>query len=210
MEKNEKHVINIILKTDVLGSKEALEASLAKVGSRELANRILKSDVGDVTESDVKLASASKNTIVVGFNIKVPPAIQELAERSGVMVVSKNIIYVLIDAVKAAMIERAPAETRRVDFGRAKILALFKEEQGKQIVGGRVETGRIETSARFDIIRNQVKIGNGRVAGLQSQRRDTNTVPEGQEFGLKAEVSISLAVGDTIDIFGEERLVHQL
>ena len=80
VEENEKHVINIILKTDVLGSKEALEASLAKVGSRELANRILKSDVGDVTESDVKLASASKNTIVVGFNIKVPPAIQELLQ----------------------------------------------------------------------------------------------------------------------------------
>ncbi|MBI4132778.1 MAG: translation initiation factor IF-2 [Candidatus Sungbacteria bacterium] len=205
-----KHIVNIILKTDMLGSKEALEDTLAKVGSAELANRILKSEVGDVTESDVKLASASKNTIVVGFNVKVPPSIQELAERNEVMIVSKNIIYELIDAVKAAMIERAPAETRRVDLGRAKILALFKEEPGKQIVGGRVETGRIEASARFDIIRNQVKIGGGRVAGLQSQRRDTDAVPEGQEFGLKADVSIPLAVGDNIDIFGEEKLIHRL
>lgn len=205
-----KTIVNIILKADVLGSKEAVEAVLAGLCSPELACRILKSDVGDITESDAKLAASSQNTFIVGFKVKIPPAIKELAERSRVSVVIREVIYDLIDEVKKMMVAMAPAELKRIDLGRAKILALFKEDKGKQIVGGRVESGKIQNNAKFDIIRNSMKIGAGRILSLQSQRRDTEEVNEGQEFGILTDPSTAIAAGDILEIFNEEKVVPQL
>ncbi len=205
-----KTVVNIILKTDVLGSKEAVEAAIRAIASPQLANRIVKSDVGDITESDVKLAAATANAIIVGFRVKMPPVIRELALRSGVNVVLEEVIYELIDKVKAAMLAAAPAELKRLDLGRTKILALFKADRSKQIVGGRVETGKIKIGARFDLIRNNVKIGSGKVLQLQSNRRDAEEVGEGQEFGILTDADTTIAAGDGLEIFTEEKVIPQL
>ncbi len=205
-----KTVVNIILKTDVLGSKEALEKVITEIYSPELSNRILKSEVGDVNESDVKTAASSNSTFIVGFKVKTPPAIKELADRNKVKIISREVIYDLIDEIKSTMLEMAPTEMKRVDVGQAKILALFKEEKNKQIVGGRVEKGKIQQGGRFDVIRNNMKIGAGRILSLQSQKREAGEVAEGQEFGLLSEVNISIAVGDFLDVFTEEKLIPQL
>lgn len=203
-------VVNIILKTDVLGSKEAIESVLVQVTSPELSNRLLKSEVGDINESDVKLAAASRNTFIIGFKVKVPAAIKELADRNGVRIIVKEIIYELVDEVKVTMLEMAPAEIKKVELGKVKILALFKEDKNKQIVGGRVESGKARQGCKFDIIRNNTKIGVGKIAGLQSQKNAVEEVAEGAEFGLLAEASISIAVGDTLEIFTEEKLIPQI
>ena len=194
-------VVNIIIKTDTLGSKEALEGILAAVGTEALGHKILKSEVGDVNESDVKLALASKNTFIVGFRVKVPPAMRELANRHGIPIVASDIIYELADAIKAAMVAMAPSELQRIDLGSAKILALFKEERGKQIVGGKVAEGVIRANAQFDVIRNQRVIGKGKIVELQSQRQKTTEVAEGQEFGMLATDDIFIGVGDTFSLF---------
>ena len=205
-----KTIVNIILKADVLGSREALESALAAIASPELSNRIVKSGVGDINESDVKLAAATKNTFIVGFRVKMPAPIKELAERTGVTVVSGEVIYDLLDAVRATMLALAPAEVSRVELGTAKILALFRAERSKQIVGGRMESGKILKGARFDAIRNNVRIGGGKVVELQSQRKPAEEVPEGQEFGILADAEISIAVGDTLAVFTEEKVVPKL
>ena len=199
-------VVNIILTADVLGSQEAIEAALTGLKSEELGSRILKRGVGDVTETDVKLAAASKSTFIAAFRVKVPPQVRELALRSGVTIVSADIIYELIDGMKSAMLAIAPAEVRRVDLGQAKILALFKEDRGKQIVGGRVEQGLIRKGARFDLTRNRMTIGAGRIIQLQASRQDVEEVGEGQEFGILAESDPSLAVGDGLSVFTEEKV----
>lgn len=203
-------VVNIILKTDVLGSKEAIESVLTKVTSPELSNRLLKSEVGDINESDVKLAAASRNTFIVGFKVKIPAAIKELADRNGVRIIVREIIYELVDEIKVTMLEMAPAEEKKVDLGKAKILALFKEEKNRQIVGGKVESGKAKRGGKFDIVRNNVKVGTGKIAGLQSHKNEAEEVAEGAEFGLLAEASISIAVGDILEIFTEEKSVPQI
>lgn len=203
-------VVNIVIKADTLGSKEALEGILAAIGTEALGHKILKSEAGDVNESDVKFALASKNTFIVGFRVKVPPAIRELADRHGIPVVTSDVIYELVDAIKAAMVAMAPSELKRMDLGSAKILAIFKEERGRQIVGGRIGQGAIRANAQFDVIRNQRAVGKGRVVGLQSQRRDVAEVGEGQEFGLAATADIFIAVGDTLALFTEERITPTL
>lgn len=204
-----KTLVNIILKTDVLGSKEVIEELLAQINSPEIGNRTIKSEVGDINESDVKLAS-NPHTLIVGFKVRIAPAVKEFAERNGVVIVMSDIIYELIDTVKTGMVAMAPAEIRRRALGTAKILARFKEEGKKQIVGGKVEQGAIEKGAQFEIIRNQMKIGTGRIAGLQQGRQDAEAVSEGQEFGLLADADISLAAGDTLEVFIEERVAPTL
>jgi translation initiation factor IF-2 len=205
-----KTTVNVVLKADLLGSNEALEAAIVGMGSPELGAKVLKSEVGDITESDVKLAAASPPAVVAGFNVKVPPPSRELAERSGVAIVAGNVIYDLLEAIRAKLVELAPSELRRVDLGQAKVLALFKEERTKQIVGGRVEAGKVTSGARFEIIRNQLKIGSGRVLELQSGRKAVEEVPAGQEFGILAERDIAIAAGDTLAFFAEERIAPTL
>lgn len=205
-----KTVVNIILKADVLGSKEAVEETIKKISSPELSARILKSDVGDITESDVKLVASSKNAFIAGFKVKIPGSVKDLAERQGVTVVLSDIVYELLDAIKAAMIAIAPAEIRRVDLGKARLLAFFKEERGKQIVGGRVEQGKIQKGMRFDVVRNNVKVGAGKIADLQSQRKSAEEVSEGQEFGILADASITLAAQDVLEVYTEEKVAPRL
>lgn len=203
--------VNIVLKADVLGSQEAVEEILGRLTSPELGSRILKSGVGDVMESDVKLASASAPAIVVGFKVKVPPQIREFALREGVAIILGDVIYDLSDAVKNAMLVVMPARVRRVLVGKARILALFRDAgSGKQIVGGKVEAGKIARGATFDVIRNSMKIGAGRVAELQSQHRAAEEVSQGEEFGLLAHSDVSLAGGDTLELFAEENVIPQL
>lgn len=205
-----KHIVNIVLKSDVLGSEEALLTALEKISSDELGNHIVKSEVGDINESDIKLAAATRNTFIVGFRVKLPPALKELAERSGVTVVTGNIIYELLDSIRSAVLALAPAELRRVDMGTAKILALFRQDRAKQIVGGRVETGKIAKGARFDLIRNGLVIGAGKILELQSQRRATDEIPAGQEFGILTDTEVSIAPGDVLAVFIEEKAALQL
>lgn len=205
-----KTMVNIVLKTDVLGSQEALEAALAAIASPELSNRIVKSEVGDINESDVKLAAATKNTFIAGFKVKLPAPIKELADRSGVSIVQGDVIYNFLEAVKSAMLALAPAEIRRVDLGTAKILALFKEKGGKQVVGGKVERGMIRAGARFEITRNNLTIGSGKIIELQSNRRPASEVPENQEFGVLADADISIAAGDALSVFTEEKVAPSL
>ena len=205
-----RHVVNIILKADTLGSLEAIASAIAAITSAELSNRMLKSEVGNVTESDVKFAAAARNAFIAGFRVKVPAAIAELADRNRVAIVRSEVIYDLLEAVKRAMLALAPAETRRVELGSAKVLALFRQDRGRQIVGGRVESGLMRPDARFDISRNGVRIGGGRILELQSQRRPVGEVPAGQEFGILAEADTSIAVGDALAAFAEEKVTPKL
>ena len=204
------NVVEIIIKADTYGSREAIEQALAAIGSAELGNHILKSEVGDINESDVKLAGAAKNAFIIGFKVNMAPRVADLAERSGVNIILNDVIYELLDRVKETMVAMAPVELKRVELGTAKILARFKEEKGKQIVGGKVESGLIRKGARFDIIRNQLVIGAGRILELQRERTSVDEVPEGSEFGILADGSISLAPSDTIAVFTEEKVTHQL
>ena len=135
---------NVILKTDVSGSKEAIEEALEKLAYPGISTRILKSDVGDINESDIKLALGSKNVTVIGFKVELSPAAEELAKNNIIRIIQSDIIYDVLEKIKKHMEDMLPSEIKRVDLGKAVILAIFKRERSKQIVGGRVEEGALK------------------------------------------------------------------
>lgn len=205
-----RSTLNIILKTDVAGSREAIEKILSRLQFAKAGNRIIRSETGDINESDIKMAIGIAKTVIVGFRVKLPASLKELAEVQSVSIIIRDVIYDLEEDVRKTMLELVPGETRRVDLAKAKILAVFNKEKNKQIVGGKVLEGILKRGARFEIERNKVKIGIGKIFGLQQQKKEAGEVREGFEFGMLAEASIGIAEGDTVYVFEEEKLAPVL
>ena len=203
-----KPTFNIILKTDVFGSREALEPALQKLESPALAIRILKSDVGDINESDVKLALATRLVTIVGFKVRADTAARELVRAGNIRIVTGEVIYDLLNAVREAINQSIPPEIRRIDLGKVKILKLFKKENGRQIAGGRVEEGVVRQGAKAQISRMNQSVGIASIAELQRERQSASEVGQGAECGMLVESKTALEAGDTLIIFEEESIRH--
>jgi translation initiation factor IF-2 len=199
-----KPIFNLIVKADVVGSKEVLEESLKKIESETIGVNIFKSDVGNINESDVKLATATKLVTIVGFKVKVDAPARELAERSNVRMVTGEVIYEVLDEVKRKMREMIPPTINRLDLGKAKILKVFKREGAKQVVGGRVEEGIIRRGAKINIKHFKEIAGSGIIIELQQAKRMVDEAPKGAEFGILAEAKTPIQEGDVLDIFEEQ------
>lgn len=201
---------NVILKTDVAGSKEAIEEVLKKMSYPGIATRILKSDVGDINESDVKLALGSKNVTVIGFKVALAPAAEELAKNNIIRIVQGDIIYDVLEKIKQHMEDMLPSEIKKVSLGKAMILAIFKRERNKQIVGGRVEEGNLKKGALIEIKRHGDVAGKGKILQLEQQKVKTESVKSGNEFGMMAESDIQIQEKDEIAAYEEEKVRRRL
>lgn len=201
-------ILPLIVKTDVIGSLEGVRYELAKIkdGLREsqalkIQLKIISEGIGDVNENDVKLAESDPNIVVVGFNVASDKKAAAMIERSAVPLSVKTfkIIYELVEFVRASLLAKIPREYVEQMIGRAKILALFSHEKDRQVVGGKVETGMIESGNDIRIMRRDNEIGRGKIRELQEKKIKTGTVAEGHEFGVKIEAKIEIAVGDRIE-----------
>lgn len=196
-------VFNIILKTDVAGSKEAIEDELKKLNTEAIGISILKSEVGDINETDVKLASATKLVTIVGFRVSLDASTRELAQNLNIRIITGDVIYELLDALKRAIEEMMPPIIERNDIGRAKILKVFKRDGARQVVGGRVEAGVAQHNALFEAQRAKNILGRGTIRELRMGRQTVTEVSKGSEFGLLVESSIPIEAGDILLIFKE-------
>lgn len=206
----EKINFNVILKTDVAGSKEAIEEALKKMSYLGIATKILKSDVGDINESDVKLALGSKNVTVIGFKVTITPAAGELAKNNIIRIVQGDIIYDVLEKIKQHMEDMLPSEIKKVSLGKARIIAIFKRERNKQIVGGRVEEGNLKKGALIEIKRHGDVVGKGKILQLEQQKVKTESVKSGNEFGMMAESDIQIQEKDEIAAYEEEKVRRKL
>lgn len=197
-------IFNIILKADVSGSQEALAESILKLQTDAVRIRIIRSEIGSINESDVKMAQATKLVTIVGFKVKIDSSAKELAEQGNINITTGDIIYELMDEVKKRMAKIIPPETKRTDLGRTRILKVFKKEGSRQIVGGRVESGIIKKGASFEIMRNKAVVGKGVVSELQRNKISADTVEKESEFGMLTDGKTIIEEGDTIIIFEEE------
>lgn len=204
VEGEEKPIFNLILKADVAGSKEVLEEELKKVQSDAVGINIIRSEVGDINESDAKLALATKLVTIVGFKVKIDSSAQDLIKDANVHMVKGDVIYEVLDEVKKRVAEILPPETKRTDLGRAKILKIFRKDGNKQIVGGRVEEGLIQKGALVDLQRNKELAGRGGILQLQRNKVDTAEVEKGSEFGVLIDSPSVIQEGDVLIIFKEE------
>jgi translation initiation factor IF-2 len=211
-QKNSEEIakkINIIIKSDVLGSAEAIEESLAKLNCAEVNIKIIHKGLGNISEGDIKNAEAA-NANVIGFNVKVPPQIEELAREKNIKITIYSVIYNLINDLKEQMQTMMSPTIRRVDLGKLKVLGIFKTEKSSQIIGGKIISGQAEADALIEVLRDQEIIARGKIARLQAGKQDVKTVDINQECGIQFTGDPVIAIGDILQIYKEEKIIKKL
>lgn len=195
--------LKIVLKADVSGSLEAIADSLSNLSHEDIGIRLIKKEVGEVNESDVKLAEALGG-VIIAFRVKIPPAIQNFSRERKIEIISSDIIYDLLEKVKKLMKEAIGPKTQRLDLGQMKVLAIFRTEKNRMIIGGKVIGGKIEKGTKIEVLRNNEIIGSGRPVSLKQGQKEVAEVKEGMECGVMFEGEIKIEVGDVLNFYREE------
>lgn len=201
--------VNVVIKTDFLGSAEAIEESLMKLNNEKVKVRIINKGLGYITEGDVKRAEDS-NAKILGFNVRMSPAIETLVREKQVTVKLFSIIYDLIRYIKEEMQLLVKPEINRIELGRLKVLAVFRTENNSQIVGGKVLDGEIKNNSLIDVKRGDDFIVSGKLTRLQAGKQDVESVGHDQEAGLKYEGKPVVAVDDILVVYREERVIDKI
>ncbi|MBD8891868.1 translation initiation factor IF-2 [Roseibium litorale] len=199
----------LVLKGDVQGSVEAISHALAELGTDEVAARILMAGVGGITESDITLAMASKAPIF-GFNVRANKQAREAAAREGVEIRYYNIIYDLVDDIKAAMSGLLSPERRETFLGNAEIREIFNITKVGKVAGCLVTEGIVERGAEVRLIRNDVVIHEGKLGTLKRFKDEVKTVESGQECGMNFVNYQDMRPGDIIECFRVEQIARTL
>ncbi|MCR2065554.1 translation initiation factor IF-2 [Campylobacter helveticus] len=193
----------VILKADVQGSLEAIKASLEKLRNDEIKVNIIHSGVGGITQSDIELASASEDSIVLGFNIRPTGEIKEKAKDKGVEIKTYNVIYNLLDDVKALLGGMMSPIISEEQLGQAEIRQVISVPKIGQIAGCMVSEGVINRGAKIRLIRDGVVVFEGNVSSLKRFKDDVKEVAKGYECGVGIEGCDDMRVGDYIESYKE-------
>ena len=200
---------NLLIKGDVQGSVEAIIGSLKKLGTDEVIARIVHTGVGGITESDVALASASK-AVVIGFNVRANEQAKRAADTQGIEIRYYNIIYDLVDDVKAAMSGLLAPTKREVFLGYATIKQVFNITKIGKVAGCQVTEGKVERGAKVRLLRDNVVIHEGSLAILKRFKDDVKEVAVGQECGMSFANYQDIREGDQIECFQVETIARSL
>ncbi len=200
---------NLLIKGDVQGSVEAIIGSLRKLGTDEVVARIVHTGVGGITESDVALASASK-AIVIGFNVRANEQAKRAADTQGIEIRYYNIIYDLVDDVKAAMSGLLAPTKREVFLGYATIKQVFNITKIGKVAGCQITEGKVERGAKVRLLRDNVVIHEGSLAILKRFKDDVKEVVVGQECGMSFANYQDIREGDQIECFQVETIARTL
>ena len=183
------------------GSLEALKSSLEKLKNDEIKVDLIHAAVGGITQSDIELASASENSIVLGFNIRPTGEIKERAKERGVEIKTYNVIYNLIDEVKALLGGLMSPIISEEQLGQAEIRQVITVPKIGQIAGCMVSEGLINRGAKIRLIREGVVIFEGNVSSLKRFKDDVKEVAKGYECGVGIEGCADMRVGDYIESY---------
>jgi translation initiation factor IF-2 len=200
--------LNIILKTDVGGTAEVLSDTLQKLSNDKVKIRVLRSDVGAISESDVLLASAS-NAIIVGFNVRPDRAAQAVAEQEKVDIRLHTIIYELMDEIKKAMTGMLDPVFKEVYKGRAQVREVFRISKVGTVAGCVVDDGSITRSSDVRLLRDNIVIHTGKIDSLKRFKNDASEVKQGFECGISLVNYNDVKQGDVIEAFVTERVAHE-
>ena len=199
----------VVVKSDVQGSLEAINASLKGLGTQEVAVRVLHAAVGGINESDVILAKAS-NAVIIGFNVRANPQARDLARRDGVEIRYYSIIYEVIEDMKGAL-SGLLAPTRRERFlGNAEIREVFNISKVGKVAGCMVTEGLVRRGAKVRLLRDNVVIHEGSLKTLKRFKDEVREVREGTECGMAFENYENIEKGDVIECFEVEEVARAL
>ena len=199
----------LVIKADVQGSIEAIAAAIDKLGTDEVRARIVHSGAGAITESDVSLAKTS-GAAIIGFNVRANAQARTAAEQADIEIRYYNIIYNLVDDVKAAMSGLLSPERRETFIGNAEILEVFNITKVGKVAGCRVTEGKVERGAGVRLIRDNVVIHEGTLKTLKRFKDEVSEVPVGQECGMAFANYEDIRQGDIIECFRVEMVTRTL
>ncbi|AGK59984.1 translation initiation factor IF-2 [Hyphomicrobium denitrificans 1NES1] len=205
----ERKEFPLVVKGDVQGSVEAIAGALRKVGNDEVEARLVHSGVGGITESDIALAAASK-AVVIGFNVRANAQAKQAADSQGIEIRYYNIIYDLVDEVKAAMSGLLAPTKREVFLGYATIKQVFNISKVGKVAGCQVTEGKVERGAKVRLLRDNVVIHEGTLAILKRFKDDVKEVVAGQECGMSFANYQDIREGDQIECFQVETIARSL
>src|SRR3989339_625859 len=201
--------INRIIKSDVLGSAEAIEESLEKINTKNVQVKVIKKGLGNITDGDIKRAEASGGQIL-GFNVKIPSVIEEIARDKNIKISIYSVIYDLINDIRKEMEAALDPTIQRKDLGRLKVRAIFRTEKNCQILGGIVLDDKIESDSLIEVVRNKEIIDRGKLLKLQSGKQDVNIVEANNECGIQYEGKPIIEEGDILQFYKEEKIINKL
>ena len=200
--------LNIIVKTDVQGTAEALKQSLEKLSDEEVQVKVIHAAAGAISESDVALAKAAK-AIIIGFNVRPNQMAKEAAEKQEVEIKLYSVIYQALEDVEAAMNGMLDPVYEEKVIGNVEVRQTFKISSVGTIAGGYVKDGKVERNAGVRVIRDNVVIHEGKLASLKRFKDDAKEVAKGFECGLQIENYNDLQEGDIIEVFIMEEVKRQ-
>lgn len=196
-EVSEKPEFNIIIKSDVLGSLEAIKKLISEISSEQISIKIISEGVGAIAESDITLAKAT-NARVYGFRISVLSAAKKIADVSGVSVQTFDVIYRLIDSLKENAAKILPPEVIEEELGRLKVLAIFRDDKKGFVAGGKIDKGRLTTGDEIKALQDSNEKFRGKILTLRKGKNETRECTEGIECGFATAPGANIAVGDTV------------
>lgn len=209
LQKQDKKVLNLMLRADVQGSLEALKHSLQKIESSKVDLNIVSAAVGEISESDISLAAAAKTTII-GFHTQIESHADALIKELKVKVRLHDIIYHAVDDVKKLMVELLDKIAEEHDTGELIIKAIFRSSQFGNIAGCQVEKGNIKRSSHVRLVRNKEVIWKGTMASLKRNKEDVREVINGQECGVLLNHFNDYQVGDVLQAYDITYLTPEL
>ena len=202
-------IFNIILKTDVRGTLEALTASLVAMNTDEVQVKIVSSGVGGISENDVHLAATSK-AMIVGFNVRADKTSKEIIDNEGLQLRYYNVIYNVLDDVKAIMGGMLSPEIREEILGVAEVRDVFTSPKFGQIAGSMVIEGTIHRNKPIRVLRDDVVIYEGELESLRRFKDDANEVKNGVECGIGVKNYTDVRVGDKIEVYKTTEIARTL
>jgi translation initiation factor IF-2 len=208
IQSGEVKELRLVLKADVQGSVEALSDSLERLSTDEVRLKVIHSSAGAINESDVMLASAS-NAIVIGFNVKAEPKAATQAQANGVDVRHYNVIYEVINDLKAALAGLLAPEIRETILGRAQARQIFVISKLGPIAGSYVQEGKIVRNAKVRVRRGESVVGTGTVSSLKRFKDDVREVLAGLECGIGVD-GVTVQPGDVLEVFTTEEVARTL
>jgi translation initiation factor IF-2 len=199
----------VVVKADVHGSLEAIQAGLEKLGNEEASVRVLFGGVGAITESDVTLAQASE-AVILGFNVRANAQARDMAKREGIEIRYYSIIYQLLDEMKALLEGMLAPEARETILGHAEIREVFNVSKVGKIAGCRVVDGLIKRHGRARLLRDDVVVYEGQLGSLKRFKDDVREVREGFECGMSIEGYNDIRQGDVIEVYEVQEVARTL
>ena len=202
---SKKLILPVILRADVQGSVEAISDMIKEIDSEKVGINLLSTGVGQITEGDIRLATAG-NAIIIAFNVRADASVRELARQNNIDIRYHSVVYRITDELKEILAGKLEPERRETFIGYANVIALFTVGKGTKVAGCRVTEGIIKKDAFVRLLRDNVVIYDGKIGMLKREKNEVKEVGVGTEFGMSFDKYNDLKEGDRVECYEVEKL----